>query len=57
MRRNAMSVHSTSFPTDQPVLPASVAEALLPAATAQPLATKKFNFRKLLLTGGGARRA
>jgi membrane fusion protein (multidrug efflux system) len=48
-----MTVHSTSFPTDQPVLPAVAAEALLPAAVAAPqvLTAKKLNFRKLLLTG------
>jgi membrane fusion protein (multidrug efflux system) len=47
-----MTVHSTSFPTDQPVLPAVAAEAFLPAAAApQVLATKKLNLRKLLLTG------
>src|SRR4051812_24492774 len=53
-RRTAMSVHETSFPTDQPVRPAAV-EALLPAPTVaaapQAVAAKKFNFRKLLLTG------
>jgi membrane fusion protein (multidrug efflux system) len=46
-----MTVHSTSFPTDQPV---RAAEALLPAAAAaapQLLAAKKLNVRKLLLTG------
>ena len=45
-----MTVHSTSFPTDQPV----AAEALLPAAAAaapQVLAARKLNLRKLLLTG------
>jgi membrane fusion protein (multidrug efflux system) len=48
-----MTVHSTSFPTDQPVLAAGAAEALLPAAAAAPqmLAAKKLNLRKLLLTG------
>lgn len=49
-----MTVHSTSFPTDQPVPSATTAEALLPAATAaapQALAAKKLNLRKLLLTG------
>jgi membrane fusion protein (multidrug efflux system) len=49
-----MTVHSTSFPTDQPVLAAGAAEALLPAATAaapQVLAAKKLNLRRLLLTG------
>jgi membrane fusion protein (multidrug efflux system) len=49
-----MTVHSTSFPTDQPVLAAGTAEALLPAAAAaapQVLAAKKLNLRKLLLTG------
>src|SRR4051794_782840 len=53
-RRAAMTVHSTSFPTDQPVLAAGTAEALLPAAAAaapQVLAAKKLNLRKLLLTG------
>jgi len=48
-----MTVHSTSFPTDQPVLPAAPAEAFLPAAAAAPqaVAAKKLNLRKLLLTG------
>src|SRR5258705_9833851 len=49
-----MTVHSTSFPTDQPVVRAVAAEALLPAAAAvapQVLAAKKLNLRKLLLTG------
>src|SRR5256884_9653074 len=46
-----MTVHSTSFLTDQPVRPAEAAEALLPAATPQVLTAKKLNFRKLLLTG------
>src|SRR3954464_3587700 len=50
-RRAAMTVHSTSFPTDQPVLAAGTAEALLPAAAPQVLTEKKLNFRKLLLTG------
>src|SRR5438034_970650 len=52
-RRTAMTVHSTSFPTDQPVRPAEAAEALLPAAApqVQVLTAKKLNFRKLLLTG------
>src|SRR3989440_10972856 len=50
-RRTAMTVHSTSFPTDQPVGPAEAAEALLPAAAPQVLAAKKLNLRKLLFTG------
>src|SRR2546429_6791005 len=50
-RRTAMTVHSTSFPTDQPVRPAEAAEAQLPAAAPQVLTAKKLNFRKLLLTG------
>src|SRR3954465_5430958 len=50
-RRTAMTVHSTSFPTDQPVRPAEAAEALLPTAAPQVLTAKKLNFRKLLLTG------
>ena len=48
-----MTVHSTSFQTDQPVSPAA-AEALLPAAVAaapQLHAERKLNLRKLLLTG------
>jgi membrane fusion protein (multidrug efflux system) len=47
-----MTVHSTSFPADLKVGPATV-EALLPAAAAAPpvLAAKKLNLRKLLLTG------
>jgi len=46
-----MSVHSTSFPTGQPVPSGAAAEALLPAATATVPQAKKFNLRKLLLTG------
>jgi membrane fusion protein (multidrug efflux system) len=49
-----MTVQSTSFPTDQPVLPAIAAEAFLPAGAAEPpqaLVAKKFNLRKLLMTG------
>jgi membrane fusion protein (multidrug efflux system) len=49
-----MTVHSTSFPIEQKVRPADVAEALLPAAAAtapQVLAAKKLNLRKLLFTG------
>jgi membrane fusion protein, multidrug efflux system len=46
-----MTVHSTSFPTDQPIRPAEAAEALLPAAAPQVLTAKKLNFRRLLLTG------
>ena len=49
-----MTVHQTSFPTDQPVPPTAAIEALLPAtaAAAPPaLAAKKLNLRKLLLTG------
>src|SRR5258705_4703991 len=50
-RRTAMTVHPTSFPTDQPVHPAD-AEALLPVAAApQVHAAKQLNLRKLLLTG------
>src|SRR6185295_445112 len=51
-RRTAMTAHSTSFPTDQPLHPAT-AEALLPAAVAAPqvLAAAKLNLRKLLFTG------
>src|SRR5882672_3022832 len=51
-RRTAMTAHSTSFPTDQPLHPAT-AEALLPAAVAAPqlLVAKKLNLRKLLFTG------
>src|SRR6266850_588837 len=51
-RRTVMTVHSTSFPTDQPVRPAA-AEALLPAAVAAPqvLTAAKLNLRKLLFTG------
>jgi membrane fusion protein, multidrug efflux system len=49
-----MTVHSTSFPIEQPVSPAGAAEALLPAAAAgvpQPAAAKKLNLRKLLMAG------
>jgi membrane fusion protein (multidrug efflux system) len=45
-----MTVHSTSFPIEQKVRPAGVAEALVPAA-AQVLAAKKLNLRKLLFAG------
>jgi membrane fusion protein (multidrug efflux system) len=47
-----MTAHSTSFPTDQPLHPAT-AEALLPAAVAAPqvLTAAKLNLRKLLFTG------
>jgi membrane fusion protein (multidrug efflux system) len=46
-----MTVHATSFPIDQKVGPAPAAEALLPAAPPPVVAAKKFNLRKLLLTG------
>jgi membrane fusion protein (multidrug efflux system) len=51
-----MTVHSTTFRPDQPVSAASAAEALLPTArveapVAAPVATKKFNLRKMLMTG------
>ena len=48
-----MTAHSTSFPTDQPLHPAT-AEALLPAAVAAPVSNI---FRKLsffAVTGCGA---
>src|SRR2546423_2455193 len=50
-RRTAMTVHQTSFLTDQPVPSAAAAEVLLPTPAPQPLAAKKLNLRKLLLTG------
>jgi len=52
-----MTVHPTSFRAEQPVPAAEAVEVLLPssrsgAATAAPPAmVKKFNFRKLLMTG------
>jgi membrane fusion protein (multidrug efflux system) len=52
-----MTVHSTSFRAEQPVPAADAIEALAPAnradaaSVAPPKATKKFNFRKLLMTG------
>jgi membrane fusion protein (multidrug efflux system) len=52
-----MTVHSTSFRAEQPVPAADAIEALAPsnradaASATPPIATKKFNFRKLLLTG------
>jgi membrane fusion protein (multidrug efflux system) len=49
-----MTVHQTSFPTDQPVPPTPAIKALLPAlatAVTPVLATKSLNLRKLLLTG------
>jgi len=47
-----MTVHTTAFPADQKIGPAAV-EALLPptAVAPQPVAAKKLNLRKLLLTG------
>ena len=47
-----MTVHQTSFPTDQPVPPAAAIKALRPAsaAAAPPaLAAKKLYLRKLWL--------
>jgi hypothetical protein len=44
-----MTVHQTSFPTDQPVPPATAIKALLPATAAAALAAKKLYLRKLLL--------
>src|SRR5438445_7875719 len=55
--RNAMTVHSTSFPIDQKVAQAGAIEALLPAAAAvatQPAVARKFNLRKLLMAGAAA---
>jgi membrane fusion protein, multidrug efflux system len=51
--RNAMTVHSTSFPIEQPVQSASAAESLLPAAGAatQLAPARKLNLRQLLFTG------
>jgi membrane fusion protein (multidrug efflux system) len=51
-----MTVHSTTFRAEQQVPAADAAEALLPTArieapVAAPVATKKFNFRKMLMTG------
>jgi membrane fusion protein (multidrug efflux system) len=46
-----MTVHATSFPIDQKVGPAPAVEALLPAAAPPQALTRKFNLRKLLLTG------
>src|SRR5882757_2572248 len=48
-----MSVHATSFPIEQPVQPASAAEARLPAAGAatQLAPARKLNLRQLLFTG------
>ena len=46
-----MTVHSTTFPIEQPVRPDGAIEALLPAAAPQPVAVKKLNLRKLLMTG------
>jgi membrane fusion protein (multidrug efflux system) len=47
-----MTLHSTSFPIEQPVGPVGAAEALPPAATApQPAAAKKLNLRKVLMAG------
>ena len=51
-----MTVHSTTFRPEQPISAAGAAEALLPAArveapAAPPTAAKKFNLRKMLMTG------
>jgi membrane fusion protein (multidrug efflux system) len=52
-----MSVHSTSFEAEQPVPAAKAVEALLApnqsgaGAAVAPAAAKKFNLRKLLMTG------
>jgi membrane fusion protein, multidrug efflux system len=52
-----MTVHPTSFRAEQPVPAADAVEALLPshrsgiATAAPPAMVKKFNFRKLLMTG------
>ena len=49
-----MTVHQTSFPTDQPVLPASRPRRCCrrpPRRRRQCSAAKKLNLRKLLLTG------
>jgi membrane fusion protein (multidrug efflux system) len=52
-----MTVHSTSFRAEQPVPAADAIEAPAPlnraeaATVTPPAAAKKFNFRKLLLTG------
>ena len=52
-----MTVHSTSFRAEQPVPTANFIEAVAPlsradaASAVPPAVTKKFNFRKLLLTG------
>jgi membrane fusion protein (multidrug efflux system) len=48
-----MTVHATSFPIEQPVQPASAAEALLPAAGAAPqlAPAKKLNLRQLVFSG------
>ena len=52
-----MTVHSTAFQAEQPVPAASAIEALAPlsrsgaAATAPLPVARKFNFRKLLMTG------
>src|ERR1700744_2057441 len=51
-----MTVHSTTFRPEQPVPVAAAAEALLPAArveasAATPVAAKKFNLRRALMTG------
>ena len=49
-----MTVHSTTFRPEQQVPAAGAAEALLPAARVEapaPVAAKKFNLRKMLMTG------
>ena len=51
-----MTVHSTTFRPEQPVPTAGAAEALLPAArveapAAPPATAKKFNLRRMLMTG------
>jgi membrane fusion protein (multidrug efflux system) len=52
-----MTIHSTSFRAEQPVSAATPAEVLLASSRSEtpavpaPAAVKKFNFRKLLMTG------
>src|SRR5271154_2821262 len=46
-----MTQHSTTFPIERPVPAAEAVGNLLPGAAATPVPTKKFNLRKMLLTG------
>jgi membrane fusion protein (multidrug efflux system) len=46
-----MTQHSTTFEIERPVPAAEAAPSLLPGTIATPIPAKKFNLRKMLLTG------